>query len=132
MEIPKKVSGKYFSAEELECKCGGAPLSCSTPDFCDLLLSDLDELREEWRAPLWITSGKRCKNHNKRVNGHRRSAHLLGKAVDIKMFPKDYIKFIALIHRKSKHITGVGLGLKRGFIHLDTAHPERGARCWVY
>lgn len=130
MEGIKKAAGKFFSAKELECKCGGAPLSCSTPDFCDKLLEDLDAIREEWGQPLYVTSASRCKMWNKKVGGSRNSMHMKSKAVDIKMYPRDYIKFIALVYKKAKHIKGIGLGIRNGFIHLDTR--EGASKCWGY
>ena len=130
MQVPKQKCSKYFSAKELECKCGGAPLSCSTPDFCSKLLEDLDALREAWGKPLYVTSAKRCGVHNKNVGGSRNSMHMKSKAVDIRMYPRDYIKFISLVYKTAKHIRGIGLGIRKGFIHLDTR--EGASKCWGY
>lgn len=57
----------------------------------------LDPLRERIRAPLYITSGYRCKELNKLVKGSDNSQHMEGKAVDIvcnTFTPKQLYNFI--------------------------------------
>ena len=46
------------------------------------LVHELQYLRNEV-GPLKITSGYRTKKHNKKVKGHKNSAHLFGRAVDV-------------------------------------------------
>lgn len=40
-------------------------------------------IREYYNAPLYISSGCRCVEHNEKVGGAKRSKHLTGMAADI-------------------------------------------------
>lgn len=72
-----KIS-KYFSTEELECKCG-----CSACYIHKNQLIALDRLRSLLNSPLHTTSGFRCIDHNEDVGGSKTSWHLFGRATDI-------------------------------------------------
>ena len=47
------------------------------------LVERLEELRSAAKRPLVITSGYRCREHNRAVGGSPTSLHMLGLAVDI-------------------------------------------------
>ena len=51
------------------------------------LIRFLNPLREAWGKPILVSSGFRCPELNKAVNGSETSAHLIGYAVDL--VPKD-------------------------------------------
>ncbi len=69
-----------FDTREFTCKCcgeGGAhPELIKKLELLRLVLGD---------KPIIITSGYRCKKHNKHVGGVANSYHLLGMATDIKV-----------------------------------------------
>jgi len=77
------MPGKYFSDEELACKCG-----------CGLLpkqrtIDIADKLRVLWGAGLRVTSGARCQNYNNYLRLHgipaaQYSAHIEGLALDLR------------------------------------------------
>lgn len=78
-------------------------------------------LRENLGFPLRISSAFRSPEHNARVGGSSRSAHLVGKAVDIAISGDDAYKLVrmALLFGFS----GIGI-MQRGdfrsrFVHLD-------------
>ncbi|MBQ9847371.1 MAG: peptidase M15 [Clostridia bacterium] len=50
-----------------------------------LAVAVLQPLRDEINAPLYINSGYRCAAVNKRVGGANSSAHLYGRAADIRV-----------------------------------------------
>lgn len=50
--------------------------------LCDNIL---DPLREKMDAPIYVSSGYRCKDLNRRLCGAKNSQHLVGKAADITM-----------------------------------------------
>lgn len=58
--------------------------------LCDNIL---DPLREVMNAPIYVSSGYRCKELNRRLCGAKNSQHLVGKAADITMntFPKNLL-----------------------------------------
>ena len=49
-----------------------------------LVTNVLDPLREEWGAPIIVTSGFRCVSLNAVVGGARSSQHVYGQAADIR------------------------------------------------
>lgn len=69
---------KYFKPSEFTCKCG-----CGTNNIDMQLVKILDEIREDLKVSINISSGYRCEKHNKNVGGDYNSRHILGKAADI-------------------------------------------------
>jgi zinc D-Ala-D-Ala carboxypeptidase len=69
---------RYFSPSELSCKCGCGAL----PE--QRLMDLLDRIREDFKAPIQVTSCMRCKAHNKTIGGAKNSYHTKGLAVDLK------------------------------------------------
>lgn len=59
------------------------------PNDCDIIdniintMENLDVIREMYGKPLNISSGYRCPELNKKVNGKEKSQHLKGQAADI-------------------------------------------------
>lgn len=81
----------YFSIEELTYSATAERHGIdNTPDVCivdnlrRLVASILDPLREEYGFPIVINSGYRCQKLNKIVGGVKNSAHIDGRAVDIR------------------------------------------------
>lgn len=103
---------KYFSREEMACKCG---CKFNTVDY--ELAMVLDTLREFFNTPVTITSGCRCVDHNKAVGGSPNSKHLLGIAADIKVkgvSPKEVYEYL-----DTKYTTKYGIGLYSSWVHID-------------
>jgi uncharacterized protein YcbK (DUF882 family) len=71
----------HFKLREFQCRC------CGLVKLSPRLLRMLEELREEARIPLVVTSGYRCPAHNRRVGGAPRSLHVEGCAADILAAP---------------------------------------------
>lgn len=45
----------------------------------------LDKIREDYGLPLYISSGYRCDELNKKLNGSKTSQHMKGQAADINL-----------------------------------------------
>lgn len=109
-----------FRRSELACPCCG---KCELdPD----LVPALQEARDRINAPIHVTSGYRCGQHNRRVGGTRHSQHLQGKAADVWFeggFTVD--EMYDILNTVSAFRDG-GLGVypDRGFVHADV----RGTR----
>ena len=97
----------------------------------------LTELRELINIPLNVTSSFRSPDHNIRAGGTVNSAHLLGRAVDIRIAGKEAYRLVSLAIQFG--FTGIGVRQKGEFnkriIHLDDCSdcPERPRpRIWSY
>lgn len=107
---------KYFSRREFACKCGrycnGFPVE---PNM--LLIEQADAVCEHFGAPIFISSGVRCDQHNANVGGASGSRHKQGKAMDFRVEGKNanavlkYVKTLPNI-RYAYAIDG-------SYVHMD-------------
>lgn len=102
-----------FTKSQITCKCG-----CGYNDISMILMHMLQDMRNKYGKPIYITSGCRCRIHNASVGGKLNSAHLTGLAVDIAFANSQqlYILIELAIHAGFKRI---GINFKSKFIHLD-------------
>lgn len=82
--------GKYFTLRELTKSdvadrkgISNKPSEGVQMNLQRLVRNVLDPLREEWGAPIIVTSGYRCVRLNAAVGGARSSQHVTGQAADI-------------------------------------------------
>ena len=66
-----------MTVQSFACKCG-----CGFATVDAVLLQILEHVRLKYNAPVKITSGCRCPEHNKAVGGSENSQHLQGRAAD--------------------------------------------------
>lgn len=117
------VDLKWFELEEFACPCCGE--SKMDEDFLRLL----DDARELAGVPFKITSGYRCKEHNKKVGGKANSAHTKGLAVDISTTTSNAryeILDSLFLHKFNR------LGIGVDFIHADTDESLPQEVVWLY
>lgn len=80
------------------------------------------------KKPIIITSGYRCKKHNKDIGGVIGSQHTLNKAADIVVPGMSPIDVWRAASKITQFFEG-GMGLYRTFVHLDVrGHKAR----WSY
>lgn len=110
-----KVS-KHFDRSEFACRCG-----CGFDTVDVDLARVLEDLREKADSPIRITSGCRCKIHNKAIGGSDFSMHMWGKAADIvvdNMTPSAVYDYL-----DEKYPDKYGIGLYQrgvgGWVHID-------------
>ena len=120
----------YFTIKELSySKTAEEKNINNSPDIniqkhLEELIKFLNPLREAWGGPILVSSGFRCPELNKAVNGSETSAHLIGYAVDLvpangkmdsfKEFIVDYMKirmFDQCIIEKSGKTEWIHIGL---------------------
>jgi len=75
--LNKFIVSDNFKLSEFECPC------CRAVRLEPLLVNFLQALRFALNVPIKVTSGYRCKSHNKEVGGVKESRHLIGRAVDV-------------------------------------------------
>jgi len=78
---------------------------------------------------LTITSGFRCKKHNKEVGGSETSSHLTGLAADISC---KYSRLRFMIVGAALQIGFKRIGIGKTFIHLDIDRKKDPQVIWTY
>lgn len=116
---------KHFLLREFNCK-DGTPV----PDdyICNVitLASQLDIIREAVGEALYISSGYRTPEHNKKCKGAKNSKHLTAEAADIKArkkTPQEIAGIIFTLIYEGKIKNG-GVGIYKNFVHYDIGKPR--------
>lgn len=105
---------KNFSFIEFGCRCR----TCSFADGYQIdkgLVLALQEIRDFIGEPMVVTSGLRCYDHNKKVNGVSDSYHKTGLAADIACTGSTARYKIV----KKALTIGLTVGINKSFIHID-------------
>ena len=114
---------KYFSDDEFKCKCG-----CGT-DVTDEFRQLIGRARSLAGIPFIVTSGSRCKEHNRAVGSKDTSSHTKGIAVDIKATGSRERSLIM----SAFCVLGVTrIGVAKDFIHFDIDRDKEQDVTWLY
>ena len=107
----KNFSVKEFACKGVNCCKQSAPIHIT-------LVRCLQRLRDICESPIKVHSGFRCKRHNFKIGGAKKSYHTLGLAVDIscKRFPP---KKLAEIANNVLDFRYGGIGTYKSWVHLD-------------
>ncbi len=104
--------GKFFTREELACKCGcGMEMEWST-------VRKLNKARKIAELPFVVTSGCKCLRLNKAIGGSPTSSHKLGIAVDLAAM-NSKSRYIIVAALMQAGFLRIGIDFKRNFIHAD-------------
>lgn len=124
----------YFKLREFECKCNSKDCTGKQPRLRmnQTLLDALNRIREELGQPIVITSGFRCKNHNKAIGGALNSRHMAGDAVDIRPASgsAEDLEELWKVCEREAAVVGLGDGRRKGFVHIDCRPGTR--KVWQY
>jgi len=107
-----KVS-KHFNRSEFACRCG-----CGFDTVDVETIEVLEDLRECFEQPVYISSGCRCIHHNQSVGGTLKSLHTMGRAADV--IVNNVNPLIVYAYLDSKYKDKYGLGKYDDFTHIDT------------
>ena len=116
-----------FSSHEFRCRCGR--IDCDAPPMDQRFITMLQDCRSIVGVKFKINSGSRCLYHNFQVDGAKNSQHLFGKAADIQV-THGLIKY--KIVETAIALGFGGIGIARGFVHLDNRSPELNESLWCY
>ena len=107
---------KHFKYKEFACPCCNKTKPID-PRFIYLL----QNLRDKLNIPIYVTSGLRCLNYNKKIGGYYNSAHIFGKGADIRILGMSIIK----LAKEAKEIgfSRIGLYPYSNFVHVDVMRP---------
>ncbi|MBT6994523.1 MAG: peptidase M15 [Candidatus Cloacimonetes bacterium] len=124
-KIPKRI--KHFKKHELACRC------CGMMNISELFLDALENARMIAGIPFVITSGCRCKQHNKTVGGKMNSKHLCSdeietSAIDIRA-RNDYERGVIVRALFLAGIQQIGVNVDDNFIHCEI---DTNWALWVY
>lgn len=73
---------EYFEPEEFACKCGGRYCNGAPAEMDKTLLKVAVRMRKHFKAPVLVSSGLRCRQHNANEGGVANSDHMYGRAMD--------------------------------------------------
>ena len=107
-----------FKSNEFDCHGKNC---CSTTKIDEKLLNYLQQIRDHFKAPVYISSAYRCDVHNKSVGGATASRHKEGKAADIDV--NNHKPLEVAQYCESIGILGIGLyetDADGYFVHIDT------------
>ena len=105
----------HFIREEFACK--GKTCGCHGNTVDVNLAKALNLLRLHFNQPVKITSGFRCKKHNKAISGSKNSQHMKGKAADFKV--KNTSPRKVYLYLTDMYPDKYGIGQYKTFVHLD-------------
>lgn len=130
---------KYFDLEELlrsetalNHGIENLPAWEDVENLKELATDVLDAVRLEWGQPILVNSGYRSVELNARVGGVPTSAHLVGRAVDVRLASwstKSIIDLFKLIQTMTEdgliEVDQVILYRKKKIVHISNEHPRR-------
>jgi len=121
----------YFSAIEMQCKCG-----CARADMDGDFMAALQALREVL-GPLDVSSGFRCPAYNARISTTGSNGpHTTGRAADLRV--QGHRAYALIGAAQAQGMTGLGVSQKgphaARFVHLDNlpAGETGGMRPWLW
>jgi uncharacterized protein YcbK (DUF882 family) len=101
----------HFSRHEFECRCG-----CGFDTVDARTLQICEEVRRFTGELVYVTSGARCKTHNKAVGGALDSQHLVGRAADLVVAdPTTVYRWLL-----KRYPDRFGFGVYGYFVHVDS------------
>ena len=107
---------RYFQKDEFRCKCG---------KFCDgfpaepseKLVRLADRVRSHFGAPITVSSGVRCPQHNANVGGVANSRHLRGMAMDMSVAGRTAQEVLSFVQTQKD--VNYAYAIDSGYIHMD-------------
>ena len=115
----EKLSDNFYR-DEFDCRCG-----CGWDNIDRRVVSWLQVVRDALGRPVHVTSGLRCKKHNRAVGGHQYSLHRRGLAADITvrgMMPEVLMDIIQCVaHCRC----GIGVYPNWRFVHFEIRSDNR-------
>tara|TARA_R110000765_G_scaffold5388_3_gene16816 strand:+ start:2353 stop:2745 length:393 start_codon:yes stop_codon:yes gene_type:complete len=117
-----------FSPSEFRCKCHGVYCDGEppNPDRIRHLAWALQHIRYQCGAPLSVTSGYRCPDHNKAVGGVKNSQHVQCNAADIQLSTPNNSKIADIAEELSDNLIVPigGVGRYNTFTHVDIRYDK--------
>lgn len=110
MRINDVTVSENFKLYEFECKDGNHEVKLNP-----VLLALIQCLRTRVQKPIIILSAYRTPEYNKKVGGAPKSQHMLGNAVDIRIYGMTPTE----VAKEAEKVGFTGIGIYNDFTHLD-------------
>lgn len=111
---------KYFTREEFACKCkqyGKAYCNGYPVEPSQKLVKLAEKVRTHFNAPITVSSGIRCKQHNINQGGVSNSRHTLGTAMDFSVRGKTAAQVLAYV--KTLPEVAYCYAINNNYVHMD-------------
>jgi hypothetical protein len=127
----------HFGPHEFACQCG-CGFGTRPGEVSEELLDGLELIRAEVDEGVYVESGARCTDHNQAVGGVPDSAHTPlppdrpgCTAADIRL-GYVYGPYRFRLIRAAYNAGFTGIGVARGFIHVDKDNVKPRPAAWTY
>lgn len=111
---------KYFTRDEFACKCkqyGKAYCNGYPVEPSQKLVKLAEKVRTHFNAPITVSSGIRCKQHNTNQGGVYNSRHTLGTAMDFAVKGKTAAQVLAYV--KTLPEVAYCYAINNEYVHMD-------------
>ena len=111
---------KYFTRDEFACKCkqyGRAYCNGYPVEPSQKLVKLAEKVRIHFNAPIMVSSGIRCKQHNINQGGVYNSRHTLGTAMDFTVRGKTAAQVLAYV--KTLPEVAYCYAINNEYVHMD-------------
>lgn len=111
---------KYFTRDEFACKCkqyGKAYCNGYPVEPSQKLVRLAEKVRMHFNAPITVSSGIRCKQHNINQGGVSNSRHTLGTAMDFAVSGKTAAQVLAYV--KTLPEVAYCYAINNDYVHMD-------------
>ena len=111
---------KYFTRDEFACKCkqyGKAYCNGYPVEPSQKLVKLAEKVRTHFNAPITVSSGIRCNQHNKNQGGVDNSRHTLGTAMDFAVKNKTSAQVLAYVKTLSE--VAYCYAINDSYVHMD-------------
>lgn len=111
---------KYFTRDEFACKCkqyGKAYCNGYPVEPSQKLVKLAEKVRIHFNAPITVSSGIRCKQHNINQGGVANSRHTLGTAMDFCVKNKTAAQVLAYV--KTLPEVAYCYAINNEYVHMD-------------
>lgn len=111
---------KYFTRNEFACKCkqyGKAYCNGYPVEPSQKLVTLAEKVRMHFNAPITVSSGIRCKQHNINQGGVSNSRHTLGTAMDFAVRGKTAAQVLAYV--KTLPEVAYCYAINNEYVHMD-------------
>ena len=108
---------RYFTREEFKCNCGGKYCSGFPAEPVPALVYTADKVRLYFGEPCIVSSGVRCKQHNKNVGGVANSRHMEGRAMDFRISGKKAAEVLEYV--QSLPEVRYAYAIDSNYVHMD-------------